>query len=316
MEGVAAALGCACAGASAFMLAMAAAEAAQARASRPRRPVRLREEAAGRLEQLGHWAPVARLSNLGPVVGPSERLRDALAARGLSLTRRGCVAFSAVSLALVAGLLAAALRTPLGAAVAAALWASAAGVVVGRHERGRADEAARQMPEVLRSISASLGAGKSLPQAIEHVGRGVGEPLGSEFLRASFEVKGGMPVERAVSDLCGRNDVPGMALLGTALQISQRTGSSLDELLSRTAQMAQGDVALRRELEVKTSQARLSAKVVSLMPLLLVAALAAMSPEYRDGLAQPAGRACLCVAALLDAAALAAVRSIMRRSMR
>lgn len=316
MEAVGAAIGSALAGASAFMLAMAATGAAQARRARPRRPRRAREEAEGLLEQLGHWPPMARLGNLAPLVGPSERLRAALAARGASLTRRGCVAFSAVSLAGLALALAAAARSALGAAAGAALWLSWAALAVGRHERGRADEAARQMPEVLRSIAASLGAGKSLPQAIEHVGMSVGEPLGSEFLRASFEIKGGMPVEEAVASLCGRNGAPGMALLGTALQISQRTGSSLDELLSRTARMAQGSVALRRELEVKTSQARLSAKVVSLMPLLLVGALAAMSPEYREGLAQPAGRACLCAAALLDLAALAAVRSIMRRSMR
>ena len=171
------------------------------------------------------------------------------------------------------------------------------------------------MPEVLRSLSASLGAGRSLSQAIEYVGRNVGEPLGSEFLRASFEVKGGASVEGAVGELCSRNDVPGMALLGTSLQISQKTGSPLGDLFSRTSQMVSDAVGLRRELQVKTSQVRLSAKVVSGMPV-LACVLVIVSPDYRAGLALPAGRACLCVAALLDVAALLMVRAVMRRSLR
>ena len=103
-----------------------------------------------------------------------------------------------------------------------------------------------------------------------------------------------------------------MAVLGTSLQISQRTGSSLNELFARTALMVSDGVALRRELSVKTSQVRLSARIVASMPVLLAAALVLLSADYRAGLAMPAGRLCLGVAVLLDISALWFIRRQMK----
>ena len=316
MEGVAAALGCLLVGVAAYLGGTAVVQLLDRRRCAPPRRRHARETLIAACEQVGHWVPVVRLSNAAAVVGPSGRLCDALQGRGLELTRRGTVAvalFASCASAL-AGLLLS--RSLLGVPVGLVAVLALALGLVSRHERRRSDGAAAQMPEVLRSLSASLGAGRSLSQAIEYVGRNVGEPLGSEFLRASFEVKGGASVEGAVGELCSRNDVPGMALLGTSLQISQKTGSPLGDLFSRTSQMVSDAVGLRRELQVKTSQVRLSAKVVSGMPVVLACVLVIVSPDYRAGLALPAGRACLCVAALLDVAALLMVRAVMRRSLR
>ncbi len=264
------------------------------------------------MELLGHWVPLIRLSNASPVLEPSERLRAALVGTPLAMSRRACVAFavSCAAGATVVGLVVS--LSFMGAAVGMAMGLAALGLFVGRRERAVRDRAAAQMPEVLRSLSSALGVGKSLSQAIEHVGRNVGEPLGTEFLKTSFEIKSGRTVDAAVESLCKRVETPGMALLGTALQISQRTGSSLNELFARTALMVSDGVALRRELSVKTSQVRLSAKVVASMPALLAVALVLLSPDYRAGLSLPGGRVCLCVAALLDILALWLIRRQMR----
>jgi tight adherence protein B len=199
----------------------------------------------------------------------------------------------------------------LGALVGGAAVCAGLATFVGRFERRQRDLACAQMPEVLRSFAATLGAGKSLAQSIDHVGSTVGEPLGSEFLRVSFEIRGGRAVCEAVDDLAARLDVPGLALLGAALQISQRTGAPLGELLERTTRMVGETVGMRRELVAKTSQVRLSANVVAALPVVLVGVLTLMSPDYRAGLALAAGRACLCAAALLDIAALVLVKRIM-----
>lgn len=267
------------------------------------------------MELVGHWVPVVRLSNLPPVAAFSGRLRDALAALGLELTRRACVALLVAALTLSMLLCMLLSWSTLGLPVGAAAVAAAAFMLVGRRERAVRGDAAEQMPEVLRSLSAALGAGKSLPQAIEHVGVNLGEPMGSEFLRASFEIKAGRTVEEAVGDLCLRVEAPGIALIGTALQISQRTGSSLNDLFARASRMVSDTVGLRRELMVKTSQVRLSSKIVSAMPVVLVGVLVLLSADYRAGLALPAGRLCLCVAALLDVTALGLVQRLMRRSL-
>lgn len=256
------------------------------------------------LELMGHWVPLVRLGNTPWVRARSERMQKALHGTALAMSWHACVAFGALAVAsgCLVGLIIS--LSLLGAVVGAVGVAVAIGVFVGRRERVAHNAAIGQMPDVLRSLSAALGAGKSLPQAIEHVGLSLDEPLGSEFLRASFGIKGGRTVDEAVEALCARVEVPGMALLGTALQISQRTGSALNELFARTAHMVSDGVGLQRSLEVKTSQARLSARVVAAMPVLLAGSLALLSPDYRAGLALPMGRMCLCVAALLDIIAL------------
>lgn len=311
METLCAAVGCA----AAVMAVLLGAPLFGGRSARPRRkphPGSRRDWLIARMEVLGHWIPVIRLGNYGPIPALSERLRAALRGRGLAMTRRACVALCLVWVA--AGTLAGAIvsLSPLGAAVGLGGSLGACAFFVGSWEKRLKNEAAAQMPEVLRSLSAALGAGKSLPQAIEHAGRRVGEPMGSEFLKASFEIKSGRTVDEAVASLCERVHAPGMALLGTALQISQRTGSSLNDLFARTGRMVSNSVSLRHELEVKTSQVRLSARVVAIMPVLLAGVLVLLSSDYRFGLSTAVGRGCLCVAAALDLSALWCIQRLMK----
>lgn len=315
MEKYVAVAACVFGGVGAFCAVMLAPELCGELQTARRRPLGMRRRALALLEVCGHWVPLVRFGNAAAVKGFSTRLEAAFAQRGIVLSRRGCVACMVLLPAVLAlaGLVVSGslLGCAVGCVAAAALLAAA----VGRHESSAKDLAAAQMPEVLRSISAALGAGKSLPQAIEHVGRNLGEPMGSEFLKTSFEIKGGRSIDEAVGALCSRVDAPGVALLGTALQISQRTGSPVGDLFSRTSQMVGETVALKRELQVKTSQVRLSAKVVSAMPVVLTCVLVLLSEDYRAGLALPAGRACLVLAALLDAVALYMVGRIMQRSL-
>lgn len=312
MEGVLAVLACLVTGASAMQLSLVATDG-----SRPALSVRARagvaaKAAAGLFETVGHRVAVIRISNRPQVSERIERLRACLRAHGLSLSKYGCCAFVLIGSAAAAAAGVLVSRSALGAVVCAAGFGCALVVLTTRHEAAALDAAARQMPEVLRSFSTALGSGKSLSQAVEHVGRNAGEPLGPEFLRASFEIAGGRSVVSALDDLCARVEAPGLDILGTALAISRRTGAPLDDLFARTSRMVSDTVALKRELEVKTSQARLSAKVVAALPLLLVGVLTLLSPDYRAGLATAAGVGCLFVAALLDLTALAIIRSLMR----
>lgn len=306
-----AALSCACAACGAFLLVRMFFEAPCGR-KRTTKPFVWKDQLVSVMELLGHWVPIIRLGNLAPVGSFSQRLQPAMAIRGLSMTWRGCVAFVVTCLVTSAITGAVVSLSILGSAVATMAAAVVLAYVVTSHERRFRVHVAEQMPEVLRSLATTLGAGKSLSQAIEHVGRTLDEPLGPEFLKASFEIKSGTPAEEVVRSLCDKIRAPGMALLGTALQVSQRTGSSLNDLFARTARMVTDDVGLRRELEVKTSQVRLSARIVAAMPVLLAGVLVLLSPDYRAGLALPGGRACLCVAALLDLSALWAVRRLMK----
>lgn len=286
------------------------------RPARPRRPTRLVDRLLALAESAGHGRVFLAAMRLPGVSRLAQGLRELAASRGRALTAPGALAAHALATCAAclacAVLAASALGVVVGLAASASLTAAASGSM----RRRRRDALAAQMPDALRCLSGALGAGKSLSQAIEHVGLALPEPMGPQFLQASFQIKAGLSVEEAVAGLCRRVDAPGIALLGTALQISQRTGSALNDLFDQTAQMATDAVALRRELEVKTSQVRLSAKVVAVMPVALCALLTLLSSDYRAGLALPAGRACLLVSVMLDLAALVLVRRIMSGGLR
>ena len=304
-----------CAGACCFLAVGLAGEAA-ARPRRSRREPRLADNLLRLAELAGHSAAGALAMRLPGAGEFARRLSGWLGQRGRHVSPQGALASYIATSILVCLVLCLISMSVLGAAVGIVASLAAAGVLSGSQERRRRDLFAAQMPEALRCLSGALGAGKSLSQAIEHAGNTLPEPIGPEFLQASFEIKAGQSVEDAVEGMCGRIDAPGIALLGTALQISQRTGSALNDLFAQTAQMASDSVALRRELEVKTSQVRLSAKVVAAMPVVLCAFLTLLSGDYRAGLALQTGRTCLTVAVLLDVCALLLVRRVMSGSLK
>lgn len=254
------------------------------------------------LGALWEWSALGEASSL---VASRAWAREAglgvEAARGVVLAfGAGVVVFGTLA-AGAPGAVAAALLGGMGAH----LWAE------GRR-RSRADEAARQVPDVFRSLATALGSGKTLSQAIAYVGsRGEGA-LGREFGRASLAVScGSSPVE-ALGELAGRVEAPGVSLMVTALMVSSRTGAPLDALFMRSAQLVEQGFALRRELVTKTAQVRLSARIVCVLPAGLVAVLTLLSPDFREGVGTPAGAGCLAVASVLDVLALVSIRRLMR----
>ena len=239
---------------------------------------------------------LARSARLAPL-GVDRELASALVA--LWLVACGCTgALVALSVTgLVAGV---AVGT-----VASLAWCSA-------REAARRRELARQVPDVFRSLAGALGAGRTLTQAISYVGSLGDGPLNREFARASLMVSCGTGATEAVGRVAKVTDAPGVELMVCALSVSARTGAPLQGLFLRSARLAERRFELERELTAKTAQVRLSARIVSALPVLLVAALVLVSPDYRAGVATPVGLGCVLVAALLDVVALSIIRRLMR----
>lgn len=176
----------------------------------------------------------------------------------------------------------------------------------------RAAALARQVPDAFRSLAAALGSGKTLAQAISYVGTHLEGELGREFGRASLAVACGASAPAALDELAERVRAPGVELMVCALTVSSRTGAPLQGLFLRSADLAERRFALRRELEAKTAQARLSSRIVCVLPAGLIGALALLSPDFRLGLATPVGAGCVAAAVALDALALLVIRKILR----
>lgn len=183
-------------------------------------------------------------------------------------------------------------------------------------EASRARNAERElvqaMPGVFRTLSMAMGSGETLAQAVAYVGDHEQSAAGRAFKRASLRLRCGESVAEALDKLVEELDAPGVGLLATALSISQRTGSPLRSLFQHSASLVERQGEFERALAVKTAQVRLSVRIVSLLPPLMVSLLSLLSPDFRRGLFTPMGMGCVLLSALMDGAALFIIRRLMR----
>lgn len=168
------------------------------------------------------------------------------------------------------------------------------------------------MPGVYRTLSVALGSGQTLAQAVAYVGSHERGPAAAVFSRMSLRLRCGVGTEEAVSLLARELEAPGVDLLAAALVISHRTGSPLRELLTRSARLAERQGEFERLLQVKTAQVRLSVRIVCLLPAVMIAVLALVSPDFQEGLLTPVGLGCVGAALALDGVALLIIRRLVR----
>lgn len=192
-----------------------------------------------------------------------------------------------------------------GSAVWCVLWDSA-------RARRAEQELMQAMPGVFRTLAMAMGSGETLSQAIAYVGEHEEGAAGRAFRRASLRLRCGESVEVSLDKLVEELDAPGIGLLATALNISQRTGSPLRSLFQHSAMLVERQGDFERTLAVKTAQVRLSVRIVSLLPVVMVSLLSLLSPDYRAGLYTGGGMACVLVAAVMDAFALVIIRNLMK----
>ncbi len=178
-----------------------------------------------------------------------------------------------------------------------------------RNDRQRIETA---MPEAFNALSMSLASGHSLAQGMRFVGSHAEEPVKSEFLQVAAAISCGIPAASALDSMLERMDAPGLDLVALALKVSQRTGAPLKDLLSEASDMVGERIELRRRLDVKTSQARMSARMVAVMPVALILVLALLSSDFRRGLTTAAGAASIAVALGLNAVAWTLIKRIMK----
>ena len=224
----------------------------------------------------------------------------------------GSLALISAAASVVVGVLA---WSPVGALIGAAAPAVALLLMASKRSRAEKDKVAEAMPEAFGALSISLGSGLSLTQAMRYVGSHSEEPVRDEFMRAAFAMGCGVPAAQALDEMVERLEAPGLELVSLALKISKRTGAPLKDLLSEASALAGERIELARRLDVKTSQARMSAQLVAAMPVAMVVLLSLISEDFRAGVSTTTGALCVAVALGLDALAWLIIRKIMQVEM-
>lgn len=103
-----------------------------------------------------------------------------------------------------------------------------------------------------------------------------------------------------------------LGFVAMALDVQYSCGGNATPVLHAAEDSIVRGLDLRRSLRVQTAQARLSAQMVGVLPLFLLAVLSAVSPGFLDPFfADARGMALLAMAACMQAAGVLLIRKML-----
>jgi tight adherence protein B len=141
----------------------------------------------------------------------------------------------------------------------------------------------------------------------------VPDPLGTEFSVFIEEVNLGLPLADALKKLEERMSLPEVRLFNTALLVQREVGGSLAELLSKLADIIRDRFRIERMIKSLTGQNRMSAWVVCSIPPFLAVLMFIREPEMMNQmLSDPAGRAMLAAALVLEFLGIVVFRKLIK----
>lgn len=139
---------------------------------------------------------------------------------------------------------------------------------IGMRIRKRRDAFESQLPDTLDLIAGSLRAGWGLQQAIEAVVEQAKPPISEEFRRAQTEVRLGRLSEQALESVAARMQSVDFNWVVSAISIQREVGGNLAELLNIVSSTIRERNALKRQVATLTSEGRLSAVILFVLPFL------------------------------------------------
>ncbi len=137
-----------------------------------------------------------------------------------------------------------------------------------------------QLPDAIDMLVSSMKAGYSFQAAMRFIGEEMAAPLGPEFLRFYEEQRLGMEVRTALLALQARVPSLDLKMLVTAILIQRETGGNLAEVLDKIAALMRERVALKGEIATLTAESKLSARILSALPLVVFILISLINPGF------------------------------------
>jgi tight adherence protein B len=117
-------------------------------------------------------------------------------------------------------------------------------------------------------------------QALDTVAREIPQPAATEFQRVVAEIRLGRPTDDALEALSERVGSSDFRWAVLAVNIQREVGGNLAEILDNVADTLRERAQMRRQIRVLTAEGRLSAWVLTLMPIAIAVYMFAVNPEY------------------------------------
>jgi tight adherence protein B len=137
-----------------------------------------------------------------------------------------------------------------------------------------------QLPSTLQLLAGALQAGHSLQQAVDTVVHEAGDPIAGEFQRVLTEARLGRPLEEAFEAMAKRTKSVDFKWTVMAIRLQRQVGGNLAEVLSTVSQTIRDRYSLKRQIKALSAEGRLSSVILSILPVVMFAALLLMNPVF------------------------------------
>ncbi|MCG8349892.1 MAG: type II secretion system F family protein [Chloroflexales bacterium] len=168
----------------------------------------------------------------------------------------------------------------LSALVGGVLLSFAPNIYLGIRSSNRIKSFNNQLGDTITLMANSLRSGYSFLQTLDLVARESPAPISTEFKRVVQEVGLGRTTEEALSNLLRRMPSDDLELLITAVNIQMEVGGNLAQILDTIGHTIRERVRIKGEIRTLTAQGRISAYVITGLPVGLAIFISVVNPSY------------------------------------
>ncbi len=176
-------------------------------------------------------------------------------------------------------------NAPTTAVVLALLFGSAPYIVVRQKRSSRLNTLEEQFPESLDFLARSMRAGHAFSISLEMLGEEMADPLGQEFRALFNEQNLGAPLENALRNFTIRVPLLDVRFFTSSVLLQKQTGGNLSEILARLAYVIRERFRLKGQVKAASAHGRLTATILTLLPVGTMLALLVVAPGYLQGMA-------------------------------
>ena len=144
----------------------------------------------------------------------------------------------------------------------------------------RRTELSKQLPDAIDLMVQSLRAGHPINPAFQIIAREMSDPISSELGIVADAISYGDDLTTAIDEMATRIGLEDFNYLAVAITIQHSTGGNLATVLESLAAVIRDRFAMERKIRALSAEGKITAMVVSLVPLAIAAFLHLTTPSY------------------------------------
>ena len=153
-------------------------------------------------------------------------------------------------------------------------------MVIGSLVKRRVNAFTVKFPDAIDLLVRGLRSGLPISETIGVVAAEVPGPVGFEFRAISDKMKIGKTMDQALQETAERLGTPEFQFFCITLAIQRETGGNLAETLSNLGEVLRKRMQMKLKIKAMSSESKASAYIIGSLPIIVILALAVLSPQY------------------------------------